>query len=29
LCLTSAPLEPSALMVSLTCTPWWGDGPRR
>jgi hypothetical protein len=26
LCFTSAPLEPSALMVSLTCQPWMGCG---
>jgi hypothetical protein len=26
LCFTSAPLEPSALMVSLTCHPWMGCG---
>ena len=26
LCLTSAPCEPSALMVSLTCHPWMGCG---
>jgi hypothetical protein len=26
LCFTSAPCEPSALMVSLTCQPCWGCG---